>query len=140
MKEISKSFANNLFSFPIMFERVLSKNVKRNIRNFWFSGSVSFLLNYKKFFKFGARKFYFSKKKHFKRGVFLFFELIKSVFSERKSRFLKYKDFFRGLCFLKYKKSFLLRKYKKSLNIRARKFHISKYKEFFSGWIFIFRA
>ena len=62
-------------------------------------------------------------------------------------RFLKYERFSRGgffelglksagFHFRKYMKSFLLRKYKNFFNIRARKFHFLKYKEFFSGWIF----
>ena len=38
----------------------------------------------------------------------------------------------RKFCFQKYKKCFLLRKYKKFLNIRARNFHFPKYKEFFN--------
>ena len=64
--------------------------------------------------------------------------------------FLKYNKFSRGgvLLFLepglkiagfrfrKYKKSFLLREYKEFFNIRARKFHFRKYKEFFSGALF----
>ena len=36
------------------------------------------------------------------------------------------------LRFLKYNKSFLWRKHKKFLNIRARKFHFPKYKVFFN--------
>ena len=43
-------------------------------------------------------------------------------------RFLKCKEFFQGSCFPKYKKSFLLGKYKKFLNIRATKFHFLKIK------------
>ena len=61
----------------------------------------------------------------------------------------KYKNFFQsrllgaearkygGLFLRKYKKSFLLRKYKKFFNHRVRNFHFLKYKEFFSGWVFI---
>ena len=43
-----------------------------------------------------------------------------------------------GFRFQKYKKSFIFRKYKKVLNLRVRKFHFLKCKEFFSGWIFLF--
>ena len=43
-----------------------------------------------------------------------------------------------GFYFQKYKKSFFLRKYKKFFNFRVRKFHFLNYKEFFSGWIFLF--
>ena len=88
-----------------------------------------------------------------------------SHFLKHKNSFLlrKYKTFFRGYRFLKYKKfsrggyllffelgvrsagfhfrkckkSFLLRKYKIFLNIRARKFHFRKYMEFFSGDFFL---
>ena len=35
----------------------------------------------------------------------------------------------------KYKKSFLFRKYKNFFNIRARKYHFQKYKDFLGGWI-----
>ena len=46
-----------------------------------------------------------------------------------------------GFHFLKYKKNFLLRKYKKFFNLRVSKFHFQKYEEFFSELIaFIFRA
>ena len=34
------------------------------------------------------------------------------------------------------KKGFVLRKYKNLFNIRVRKSHFQKYKEFFAGWIF----
>ena len=43
-----------------------------------------------------------------------------------------------GFHFQKYKKSFIFRKYKKFLNLRVRKLHFLKCKEFFSGWIFLF--
>ena len=49
----------------------------------------------------------------------------------RKFCFLKYNKFFQDFSFPEYKKSFLLRKYKKFFNIRARKFHFPKHKEFF---------
>ena len=43
-----------------------------------------------------------------------------------------------GVHFLKYKKRFLLRKYKKFFNIRARKFHFPKNKEFYLGLDFFY--
>ena len=39
---------------------------------------------------------------------------------------------------LKYKKSFVLRNYKKLLYVRARKCHFPKYKEFLRGGFFFF--
>ena len=42
----------------------------------------------------------------------------------------------RGLFLRKCKKSFLLRKYNNFFNLRVRKFHFPKYKEFFQGRIF----
>ena len=41
-----------------------------------------------------------------------------------------------GFHFQKYKKSFLLRKYKNFFNLTSRKFHFWKYKELFSGLVF----
>ena len=74
-------------------------------------------------------------------------------FSSLESYFLKYKKFFRGLCFPTYKKSFLLRKYKKffqcfrfleykklsrggfllffELGVKSARFHFRKYKKSF---------
>ena len=61
----------------------------------------------KEFSKPGVEKFYFLEpKKHFKSELFSFFEL-------RKCYLLKYKKFSWGYLFLKHKKSFLLRNYKK---------------------------
>ena len=64
------------------------------------------MLKYKNFFKFGTRKFYFPKyQKLFKSGVFfLFFELGKLLLEIKKFCFLKYKEFFLGFHFLKFKK------------------------------------
>ena len=58
------------------------------------------------------------------------------IFPSLETYFLEYKKFLEGFRFLKYKKSFLLKKYKKILNIRARRFQFAKHKKFFSGWIF----
>ena len=56
--------------------------------------------------------------------------------------FLKYKDFFRVLRFLKYKKSFLLKKYKKLFNIKARKLESSNFPEYkkFSRFLLFFSS
>ena len=97
-----------------------------------------------------AIRFQFQKyEKHFKSGLFLFFELQNFCFlialyktffrvsislNIRKFHFLKHNKFFGGLHFPKYKKSFLLRKYQKFLNIRARNSisqNTRKYKNFF---------
>ena len=68
--------------------------------------------------------------KKFSRDGFFFFFLL--FFFE-----LGLKD--AGFHFRKYKKSFVLRKYKIFLNIKAtRKFHFLKYKEFFGGCGFLF--
>ena len=103
------------------------------------SGFSNSLLKYE-FFKVGDRQFHFSKYKKFSQSGFLsFFELRKLLpkrqeisWNTNKFWFLKYKEFFRCFRFRKYKKNFLLRIYKKSLNIRARKFHFPKYKDFFN--------
>ena len=74
--------------------------------------------------------------RHFFRVFFFIFRAhrfleVAFCWNIRKFRFLKYKDFFlRDFYFRKYKKSFLLIKYKKFLNIRATKFHFPIYKEF----------
>ena len=125
------------------------------------------------FFMLWARKFHFLwYKKHFKSSESWFLKSKKPFrvsvsWTVRRFYFLIYKDFFRGFRFLKYKKSFLLKKckifsffelglksagfhfgkYKKSLllrkhknffNIRTRKFHFVKYKKFFLGLIFFY--
>ena len=61
----------------------------------------------------------------------------------KKVPFLEIKDFWGvsisrklGTFLRKYKKNYFLRKYKKFFNLRVRKFHFLKYKEFFSEWIF----
>ena len=71
-------------------------------------------------------------------------------FSSSESYFLKYKEFFRGVRFLKYKKSFHFRKYKKSFrgfsflkhktsfNIRVRKFHFPPEYKFSQSGFFHF--
>ena len=110
--------------------KFIFKTFLKNKKLFWL-GSLKFLLKYNNFFKLGVRKFYFLKYK----------KLVRVSFSQniRKSCFLKYKEFFPGFHCPKYKKSFLLRKYKKFLNIRARMFHFLKYKKIFrDGFFFIF--
>ena len=63
---------------------------------------------------------------------------IRNLFREK---FLGLRPKSAGFHFLKYKKNFLLRKYKKFFNLRVSKFHFQKYEEFFSELItFIFRA
>ena len=109
----------------------------------WFSGFESSLLKYKKFYKLKARKFDFQKyKTSFWKGFFYFSDSESSVSGNiRKFRFLKYKGYFSGFFFgiflrcMKYKKNFLLRKYKKFLHDRARKFHL-QYKNFLHFYIF----
>ena len=136
----------------ILMKKILMKKIKYNFFFFFLrkhnevSGFASSLLKYQKKFQLWTQKFLFLKYKKYKN----FF---------RGFRFLKYKIFLRvyfffelglksaGFHFRKYKKNFLLRNYKKSFllreyknlfNIRARKFHFGKYKEFFSGQIFFF--
>ena len=79
-------------------------------------------------------------------GFFYFFRAQKvTAWNVRKFCFLIYKKIpfpqikgiFSSFRFLKYKNSFLLRKHKKFLNIRARKFHFLKYKEFFFWFPFL---
>ena len=115
----------------------LSSNKKYEIP---FSGFASCLLKYKKIFKFENRKFHFPKYKElFISGLFFIFEALKIrapiFWNIRKFCFLKYKEFFRDFRFPKYKKSFLLRKYKKFLDIRARMLYFGvnliKFKNFF---------
>ena len=84
-----------------------------------------------------AINFHFPKYNTFFQSVFFFifrahrFLEVAFCWNIRKFRFLKYKDFFlRDFYFRKHKKSFLLIKYKKFLNIRAPKFHFPIYKEF----------
>ena len=79
-------------------------------------------MKYRKLFKARTRKFYFLKYKKLFRNVF----------------FLKYKFCFwkPQISYQKYKKSFLLRKCKIFLNIRARKFHFLGVKQYFWGGIF----
>ena len=80
------------------------------VDSFYFSSSEYYFLKYENFFQ----GFRFLKHKNFSRGGF--FELGSKIFH-----------------FQKYKKNFLLRKYRKLFNIKARKFHFLKYKEFFFG-------
>ena len=118
------------------------KSIRNSLRvgSFYFSSSESYFLKNKRninqgsFISCNTRKSYFLKPKEFFRGF----------------RFLKYKKFSQsgyflflelgpksaGLHFGKYNKRFLLRKYKNFFNIRARKVHFLKYKEFFSWWNF----
>ena len=125
----------NFFSFALMIQKFSKESVKRNIRNFCFSGFVSLLLKCN-FFKLGARKFHFSKyKKHFKSGVF-------SLFKPR-SKFLKHKKFFRFSVFWNIRKfHFGVSVYRNTTKaifwenmrnflILEPKFHFLKYKEFF---------
>ena len=125
----------NFFSFALMIQKFSKESVKRNIRNFCFSGFASLLLKYN-FFKLGSRKFHFSKyKKHFKSGVF-------SLFKPR-SKFLKHKKFFRFSVFWNIKKfHFGVSVYRNTTKaifwenmrnflILEPKFHFLKYKEFF---------
>ena len=123
-----------------------------NMRGFWIYLSQNKrkfrFLKYKRFFRF----FSFLKHKEFW-GDFhssnirkaFFWEKIRNflgvsrdgfffTFSSLKSYFLKYKKLFRvsiswdirKFRFLKYKKRFILRKCKKFLNIRTRKFHFPR--------------
>ena len=100
----------------------------------WFSGPVSSFLNYRKPFILGARNFHFRNIRHSLRVGSFYFSSTESYFLKDK-RFPEIKEktvswnvnFFSG--FPKYKKSFLLRKYKKFLNIRVRKIHVVKYKK-----------
>ena len=67
-------------------------------------------------------------------GFFCHFSSSESYFLKyscniKKFFFVKYKEFLKGFRFPKYNKSFLSRKCKKFLSIRARKFHFFKYKK-----------
>ena len=93
----------------------LESSISPNIRNIIRVGLFHFL----------SVESYFLKYKFFKVSVCL----------------LKYNEVSQSFRFLKCKKSFILRKCKKFLNIRARKFHYPKYKDLFSRWSFyIFRV
>ena len=83
------------------------------VASFYFLGSQSYFLKYKKFFR------------------------VSVYWNIRKFRFLKYRKIFQGFHFPKYKKSFLLRKSKKILNIRVRKLIFPEYKKF-SQVVFLF--
>ena len=77
-------------------------------------------------FSFGATKVHFLKyKKHF--TFFFHFSILESYF-------LNYKKFFRGPCFLTYKKSFLLRNYKNFFQW----FRFLEYKKFSRGGLLLF--
>ena len=98
----------NIRSFlSLRQETSISENISSFFRVgfFHFSSSESYFLKYKNFFR------------------------VSISWNIKRFRFLKYKEFFRGFHFLKYKKSFLLRTYKKFVKIRARKFHFPKYKK-----------
>ena len=85
--------------------------------------------------KFVNQKLVFWLESFISRNIRNFLRVGSFYFSSSESYFLKYKEFFRGVRFLKYKKSFHFRKYKKSFrgfsflkhktsfNIRVRKFH-----------------
>ena len=99
-------------------KRILEKYIHnifwKNIINFAFWGFGSFSWNIRSFlgfFSWNMRKFRFLKYK----------ELFRDFHLPIKLR--KYKKFFRAFRFLKYKKNFLLIKYDKFFNTRARKFH-----------------
>ena len=89
----------------------LKGSIPQNIRHFlrvgsfYFSSWESYFLKYKKFFR------------------------VSISYNIRKFCFLKYNKYFQGFPFLKYKKSFLLIKYKKFLNIRAKKFLFMKHEK-----------
>ena len=95
---------------------------------FW--GFVSSLLKYK-FFKLEARKFHFPKYKFFSEWVFFIFRAQKitslNIRSFLEFLFHEIKGIFLAFLFPEIWEK-LLRKYKKPLNIRARKCHFLKYK------------
>ena len=104
-----------------------SVTTNKNV-SFLFLGIVSSFLKYKKCFKLGARNFHFPKYKTFLWSEFFlsFFELgkfLKYSCNIKKFFFVKYKEFLKGFRFPNYNKSFLSRKCKKFLSIRAGKFH-----------------
>ena len=117
-------------------ESSISWNIENFLRvvSFHFSSTESYFLKCKTFFRVPVsakrRKFRFLKHKEFfvvsVFGTAFFWENIKS--------------FFRDFHFMKYKKSFRLRKYRKFLNNRARKFQFSRNIRIFLGVDFIARA
>ena len=96
----------------------LESYFSRNIRNFFIVGSFYFV----------SLEIYFLKyKKFFTISVF---------WNIRIFRFLKYMEFFSVFLFSEIQEKLFFWKYKKFLNVTIRKFHFSKCKEFFLGWIF----
>ena len=111
------------FHFPDISGLGLKGFVPRNIWSF-FMVSVSW----------NIRNFFF--------GVFV--SWIFSVLQLRSSISWNTRNFFSGWIFFIFSSlgwkgwGAFLRKYKKLFNLRVRKFHFPKYKEFFSGRIFLF--
>ena len=121
----------NFFGANFLFVFGALQIPSSNIRSFLSLGLESSISpNIRKIIRVGLFQFlsvesYFLKYKFFKVSVCL----------------LKYNEVSQSFRFLKCKKSFILRKCKKFLNIRARKFHYPKYKDLFSRWSFyIFRV
>ena len=111
-----------------MFKRFsLNKQTKfKKYKKFLFFRQV-FSWDINSFLSFGMKSFIFGNIKHFFRVGFFHY------LSSESFPLLKYKKIpFRSFCFPKYKISFLFKKYKKFINIRDRKFHSPKYKDFFS--------
>ena len=114
--------------------------IRKSRRNFWFSGFGSSFWNIRNFWKLELESLISLKyKKLFKSGYFFICRGWK-VTSWNIRSFLGFQvpEIWKSSVSQIIRKSFLLRKYQKFLNIRARKFHSLKYKEYFSGRIFYF--
>ena len=115
-------------------EKFIHNDFWRNIRHFDFCCFGSFSRNIRSFLSLELKSsFSQNSRRFFRVGAF--------IFSSSESYFLKYRELcccFLGFCFLKYKNSFLLLKYKKFFSLRVRKFHFLKYKDFFWAVFFFF--
>ena len=120
--------------FIVDFDIVLNMPRVLNIPVLW----TYLSLNIKKFCFLKIRKAFLRKYLNFFPTRLFLGKNIRNLFREK---VLGLWPKITGFHFLKYKKNFLLRKYKKFFNLRVSKFHFQKYEGFFSELIaFIFRA
>ena len=123
-----KTFTQRKFEWRKLNVHLKNKRIAKNreTRIFYFSGSESSLLKYKKKIKLGAREFHFLKYRNFSRAFFFFFFFI--IFEAWKV--LSWNFLFLGL------ESSISHNMRKAF---SKKFHFLKYKkqeESFSGWFF----